>query len=159
MNIENIKKPTKDQSNNILISDIGFTAEELSSDQSQASRSVNTTKILNGTTYTTQGEYLPMSWTFKTHLYYETGTEWNALIQYLESGTHEVISPLIGEMFNATVRVTRVPVSQELMELSFTITEVPDVSDYTVDNSLYMGKHLSIQEVHDQQEESGGGSS
>lgn len=148
----NIGIPPSDESNNIEIAGIGFTAEELTPEQSQGSRDLVTTKILNGTAFISQGEYLPMVWSFKTHLYYKTGDEWNALIHYLESKPHEIVCPLIGEIFTGAVRITRTPVNDRLMMLEFKITEVPDTSGYTVDNGLYKYGHLTIQEVHDQVE-------
>ena len=144
-----ILAPLSDETNNIEIAGIGFTAEELTPEQSQGSRDIVTTKILNGTAFISQGEYLPMIWTFKTHLYYTDGGQWNPLIRYLESKPHEIICPMIGEIFTGVVRVTRTPVSDRLMMLEFTITEVPDVDDYTIDNGLYKYGHLTIQEVHD----------
>ena len=141
--------PESNETNNIEIAGIGFTAEELTPEQSQGTRDIVTTKILNGTCFITQGEYLPMVWSFTTHLYYSTGDEWNPLIKYLESKPHEIVSPLIGEIFTGVVRVTRTPVSHELMQLEIKITEAPDISNYTVDNSLYEKRHLSIQEIHD----------
>lgn len=141
--------PASEEQNNIEIGGIAFTAEELTPEQSQGSRDVTVTKIFNGTCFVTQGEYLPMIWSFKTHLYYKTGDEWNPLIRHLESEPQEIVSPLIGEIFTGIVRITRTPVSPELMQLEFKITEAPDISNYTVDNSLYKQKHLSIQEVHD----------
>ena len=141
--------PSRSEQHNIEIGGVGFTAEELTPEQSQSTRDINITKILNGTCFITQGDYLPMVWSFKTHLYYTDGDEWNPLIRYLEAKPREVVSPLIGEIFTGIIRVTRTPVSHELMQLEFKITEAPDITNYTVDNSLYKYSHLSIQEVHD----------
>ena len=137
---------------NIEIDGIGFIAEELTADQSQSSREIVETKIFNGTEFVTQGEYKPMKWTFKTYLQYKKGYEFNELVKYLESKPLTVVSPLIGDSFTAIVRITR-NVSNELaMELEIELTEVPDVTNYTVDNSLYQYRHLTIQEIHDQEE-------
>lgn len=137
---------------NIEIDGIGFIAEELTADQSQSSREIVETKIFNGTEFVTQGEYKPMKWTFKTYLQYKKGYEFNELVKYLESKPLTVVSPLIGDSFTAIVRITR-NVSNELaMELEVELTEVPDVTNYTVDNSLYQYRHLTIQEIHDQEE-------
>lgn len=140
--------PEPDKSNNIEIGGISFTAEDLTPSQSQGSRDVVVTKILNGTAFISQGEYLPMKWTFKTHLYYKQGDEYNKLIQYLESKPHEITCPLIGNIFKGIVRITRTPVTHQLMMLEFTITEIPNTSDYTIDNTLYTKGHLTIQEIH-----------
>ena len=137
---------------NIEIDGLGFIAEELTADQSQSSREIVETKIFNGTEFVTQGEYKPMKWTFKTYLQYKEGYEFNELVKYLESKPLTVVSPLIGDSFTAIVRITR-NVSNELaMELEVELTEVPDVTNYTVDNSLYQYRHLTIQEIHDQEE-------
>lgn len=135
---------------NIEIGGVSFVAEELTPEQSQGTRDIVITKILNGTAYVSQGEYLPMIWSFKTHLYYEQGDEWNSLIRQLESEPQEIICPLIGEIFKAVVRIIRTPVNDGLMQLEFKLTEIPDTSNYTVDNGLYKYGHLTIQEVHEQ---------
>ena len=137
---------------NIEIDGIGFIAEELTADQSQSSREIVETKIFNGTEFVTQGEYKPMKWTFKTYLRYEKGYEFNELVKYLESKPLTVVSPLIGDSFTAIVRVTRNVSNALWMEFEIELTEVPDVTNYTVDNSLYQYRHLTIQEIHDQEE-------
>ena len=134
---------------NIEIGGLEFIAEELTADQSQPSREVVTTKIFNGTAFVTQGDYLPMSWSFKVYKEYTTGDEWNGMIKYLESAPMTVICPYIGDNFTAAVRITRNIESAKLMCLEFKLTEIPDTTNYTVDNSLYKYKHLTIQEVHD----------
>lgn len=140
---------------NIEIGGFQFVAEELKAEQSQPSREVTTTKIFNGTSFVTQGDYLPMSWTFTSYMPYSIespSSGFNGMIKYLESGPMEVFCPLIGDKFTAAVRVVRNVQGSGLMKLEFTLTEAPDVSNYTVDNFLYKYNHLTIQEIHDQQE-------
>ena len=136
---------------NIEVGGIGFIAEELTAEQSQPSREIVTTKIFNGTEFVTQGDYLPMSWSFKTYLEYDKGYELNDMIRFLESKPQTVISPLIGDSFTAIVRITRNINNNKFMELEVKLTEAPDITNYTVDNSLYRYKHLTIQEIHNQE--------
>lgn len=126
---------------NIEIDGIPFTAEELTPEQSQGTREIVTTKIMNGTCFMTQGEYSPMVWSFKTHVYYTRGDEYNSIIKYLESKPMEVVCPLIGEVFTAWVRIKRTHVSHELIMLEFTLTEVPKTYNYSMDEIV---NHLTI---------------
>lgn len=144
------------QDGNIEIDGHQFYAEDLTPNQSQATREIITTNVMNGTSVNTQGDYIPLEWKFNTHLFYvgRTPDYYNSLIADLESKPCEVVCPDIGDVFTAKVRITRSPVlkTDNVLSLAVTLTEIPDVTDYYIDNSLYSESRMTIYEARVVQE-------
>ena len=125
---------------NCLIGEHEFIFETLKPDQSQESREIITTSLMNGTTFSSFGAYKPMKWSATATLdvpdydysYY------NDSFLEIESSPQEISCPAIGDLFFANVTVKRTPHhSDSCIELEISIEQVSKETDFRIDNDLF----------------------
>lgn len=133
----NVDKYNFDQNNNYAFGDAGveidgflFFPEEVKGEESYARREYNRTKIMSGGEFVTRGQYTPKEYSFTTTLDIDANKpyQYDKLFQIMENKVCEVVSPYMGDVFNATVEIdkTHPKASPHSLKLDIKVKEVVD---------------------------------
>ena len=129
-----------DSNVNCLIGEHEFVLSTLTPEQSQESRELLETPLMNGTVYNSFGAYKPMRWNATCSLacpdndlcYYDS------VFKEIEASPQEISCPALGDIFTAWVTVKKTPDQYDYwINLELTITECNKDTDYRIDNNLF----------------------
>ena len=86
-----------------------FFPEEINGDNSYSNREYNRTKIMSGGEFVTRGQYQPRTFSFKTILALDPDKPnmYDKVFEIMENKPCEVISPYMGDKFNAEIEVNK----------------------------------------------------
>ena len=126
-----------DENNIYAIGDAGveidgflFFPEEVKGDESFARREYTRTKIMSGGEFVTRGQYTPKEFSFSTTLDIDPNQPYmyDKIFQIMENKPCEVVSPYMGDIFNAEVQIekTHPKASPGSLKLDIKIKEIVD---------------------------------
>ena len=115
---------------NIIIGDYLFTGAELSIENSEPYHELVTTKIMNGTSVSRQGEWIPIKFSCTVPYCFDDPVEVTRIVRSLHGTFQEVLCPYVtDDLFNAYIKVGKALVSPEVYELTFDIEQVSNKAD------------------------------
>ena len=126
-----------------------FYAEQITANESFSRRDLIRTKVMNGTEVVTQGDWIGRDFTFTCHV--PIADDPQIYDKYFQSMLHQpckILSPNMGDMFDAQVTIKKEPMENHpnTLKLEVHVQEIPDVSDYWIDNVLQKEKRMNIVE-------------
>lgn len=113
---------------NIEINGFPFFAESIDSDEFYNRRDLVVNTVIGGTQKVMRGPYIARTFSFVTHVQIdpEHPDVYNEIFREMMAGTCEVISPELGGFFKANVIIKPLHKKPRSLELSISITEIPD---------------------------------
>ena len=126
-----------------------FFAENITSNESFSRRDLVRTKVMNGTEVVTQGDWIGRDFNFTSHVPIDDDPQ--IYDKYFQSMLHQpctVMSPYMGDMFEAQLTIKREPMENQpnTLKLEIQVQEIPNVDDYWIDNVLQKEKRMTIVE-------------
>lgn len=126
-----------------------FYAEQITSNESYSRRELVRTKVMNGTEVVTQGDWIGRDFSFTSHVPIDDDPQ--IYDKYFQSMLHQpckILSPYMGDMFMAQVIIKKEPKENHphTIKLDVQVQEIPDISDYWIDNVLQKEKRMVITE-------------
>ena len=126
-----------------------FFAEQITPNEAYSRRDLVRTKVTNGTEVVTQGDWIGRDFQFTSHV--PVGDDRQVYDKYFQSMMHQPCTILcedMGDMFDAQVIIKKSPLEgyANTLKLEVQVQEIPDVSDYWIDNVLQKEKRMVITE-------------
>lgn len=124
-----------------------FFAEQITANESYSRRDLVRTKVMNGTEVVTQGDWIGRDFTFTCHVPVDDDRQ--VYDKYFQSMIHQpckILCPDMGDMFDAQVIIKKEPLENRphTLKLEVQVQEIPDVSDYWIDNVLQKENRMVI---------------
>ena len=124
-----------------------FFAENITANEAYSRRELVRTKVMNGTEVVTQGDWIGREFSFTAHV--PIGEDRQIYDKYFQSMIHQpckVLCADMGDMFDAEVNIKKEPMENHpnTLKLEITVKEIPDISDYWIDNILQKEKRMNI---------------
>lgn len=113
---------------NLEIMGYSFFAEEVSPTEAFRRREMNFNSIIGGTKKVTKGEYVGLEFSVTTHVKIDPKTPnmHNKIFEEMMRKPVRVVSPDLGDSFNAVVIIKPERESPRYLKLTITIKEIPD---------------------------------
>ena len=128
-----------------------FFPKEVKGEESYAHREYNRTKIMSGGEFVTRGQYVPKEFSFSTTLDIDPNQPYmyDKLFQIMENKSCRVVSPYMGDIFNAEVKIDKIhpEASPASLELDIKVKEIVDPKTTVVGDTPI--KYPSTNEVDD----------
>ena len=134
---------------NMQIEGYDIFAEEVTSDESFNRRETNRQYIMGGTQYVMRTNYIPRSYSFKTHLFIEPHRPdaYDSLFRDWCSRPVEIISPELGGKFKAELTIKREHRTPRMIEVTFQAVEVPERQSNIEDDFFLVPEDKITKEV------------
>lgn len=139
---------------NIEIEGFPFFAETVESEEFYNRRDLVVNSIIGGTQQVMLGPYIARTFSFVTHVLIdpEHPDVYNDIFREMMSGTCEVISPELGGLFKAMVIIKPLHKKPRSLELSVTITEIPD-KESNIPGDVFVVPEDKLEDVKEEDKE------